>query len=287
MKKIILLIGISSLFFACTNVTETEEYKSLQNQNDSLVTVSSNQNNEVLEYLMDFNSIQENLNLIKEKENIITLNKGNNENKSKREQIKDDINTIYELLNDNKNKLEALNKKYNSSKNKNKKLQKLIETLNVQIVNKNTEIQALNMELKSLNFEIKDLTDELIAVQGMNEKQAAKITSQKDELQTAYYVVGSIKELKEHKIVTKNGGFIGIGRNTKLDDNFDKEYFTEINTVSFNEISLYSKSAKLITTHPKGSYKLEGSDKKTDKLIIIDSEKFWSVSKYLVIEVKN
>ena len=163
----------------------------------------------------------------------------------------------------------------------------MIVTLNQQITDKNTEIQTLNFELKDLNFEIKDLTDELIDMQSNNENQTQVIEKQTNELQTAYYVVGTQKELKEHKIITKEGGFIGLGKNTKLDDNFDKEYFTEISTVSFNKISIFSKKANLITTHPSGSYEWDGTDKKVNNLIIKDSKAFWSVSKYLVVEVTN
>ena len=272
---------------SCTNVTETEEYKALQNQNDSLATLTSSQGAEVMDYLMDFNTIQENLNEIKKREQIISVNKNDSENLNKREQIKEDINTIYNLLKENQEKLHALNRKYKNSGNKNKELQKLITTLNQQIEEKNTEIQALNSELGNLNIEVKDLTDALVETETRNETQAQIIEEQTDELQTAYYVVGSAKELKEHKIITKEGGFIGLGKNTKLDDNFDKDYFTEINTETFSKIAIFAKKATLITTHPKDSYEFDGTDKKVDNLVIKDSKAFWSVSKYLVIEVTN
>jgi len=287
MKKIFLFIGALAFLASCTNVTETEEYKTLQAKTDSLETLSSSQGAEVMEYLMDFNTIQENLNEIKKRENIISVNKNDSEDINKREQIKEDINTIYNLLKENQEKLSALNKKYKNSGYKNKELQKLIATLNQQILNKNTEIEALNHELEGLNIEIKDLTDALVETEQQNEMQAQIIEEQTDELQTAFYVIGTVKELKEHKIITKEGGFIGIGKNTKLDDNFDKEYFTEINTESFKKIAIFASKAELITTHPKGSYEFESNNKKIDNLIITDPKAFWSVSKYLVIEVKN
>ena len=285
MKKLIIIIGAITLLASCTNVTETEEYKNLQAKNDSLETLASSQGAEVMDYLMDFNTIQENLNEIKKKEHIISINKSNSEDINKREQIKEDINTIYNLLKEDQGKLEALNKKYKNSGNKNKELQKLIATLNQQISEKNIEIQTLNSELENLNIEVKDLTDALVETETRNETQAQIIEEQINALQTAYYLVGSAKELKEHKIITKEGGFIGIGKNTKLDDNFNKEYFTEVNTETFNKISIFAKKATLITTHPKDSYEFEGTDKKVDNLIIKDSKAFWSVSKYLVIEV--
>ena len=46
------------------------------------------------------------------------------------------------------------------------------------------------------------------------------------------------------------------------------------------------KSAKLLTNHPAGSYKLEKDNKGQYVLHITAPETFWSVSKYLVIQVK-
>jgi len=287
MKKILIFVGVALTLASCTNVIESDEYKALQAKNDSLETVNSNQNAEVFDYLMDYNAIQENLNEIKKREKIISINKDNSQEVDKKNQITEDINTIYNLLKENQEKLAKLNKRYKKSGNKNKHLQQLINTLNQQIVEKNTEIQILNGELSNLNIEIKDLTDNLMLAEQENEDKAELIENQQNELETAFYVVGTSKDLLEHKVITKQGGFIGLGRNTKLDAEFSKEYFTEINTASFVKIAIFSKTAKLITTHPKGSYKFEGTDKKVDNLIITDSKLFWSVSKYLVIEVKN
>jgi len=287
MKNLIYLIGIAIIFASCTNVIETDEYKSLQAKNDSLETINSTQNAEVFEYLIDFNSIQDNLSEIKKRENIISVNTGDIYITGRREQINEDINTIYDLLKDNQKRLEKLNNKYKNSNYKNKELKKLIHMLNQQISDKNSEIQILNSELKNLNIEIKDLSDALIEVEDRNENQTLIIEAQNNELTKVFYVVGTAKALMENNVITKEGGFIGIGRNSKLDESFNKDYFTEINSDTFTKISIFSKSAKLITNHPKGSYEFEGTKNKVDNLIIKNTNAFWSVSKYLVIEVKN
>jgi len=289
MKKIAFFIAIAivSIIISCTNVTETEEYKVLQAKNDSLENLASSQNADAISYLMNFNSIQENLNEIKQKENIISINKADIEDLSKQEQIKKDIDAIYNLLKENQEKLKALNKKYQRSGKKNKELRRLIATLNQQIADKNSEIQSLSTELDSLNIEIKDLSDALTEVSIQNETQAEIIEKQSDELQTAYYAVGTSQELQEQKVISKEGGFIGIGKSSKLDDDFNKDYFTEINTANFNKITIFASKATVLTTHPKNSYEFEGTDKKVDYLIIKNSKDFWSVSKYLVIVVKK
>jgi len=42
----------------------------------------------------------------------------------------------------------------------------------------------------------------------------------------------------------------------------------------------------LLTSHPEGSYELKKDDKGQLTLVITNPNKFWSVSRYLVIEVK-
>ena len=70
------------------------------------------------------------------------------------------------------------------------------------------------------------------------------------------------------------------------DNDFNKEYFTEIDIRKDKVIKLYSKRAELLTTQPEGSYKLEKDDKGQYVLEITNPNNFWSVSRYLVIQVR-
>ena len=67
---------------------------------------------------------------------------------------------------------------------------------------------------------------------------------------------------------------------------FNKDYFTRIDLRVTKTIKLYSKSAKLMTNHPEGSYSLEKDAQGQYVLRITNPQNFWSVSKYLVITVK-
>lgn len=69
-------------------------------------------------------------------------------------------------------------------------------------------------------------------------------------------------------------------------DDFNKDYFTQIDIRTDKEIKLYSKSAKLLTNHPEGSYSLVKDAKGQYILKITNPNKFWSVSRYLVIQVR-
>ena len=94
---------------------------------------------------------------------------------------------------------------------------------------------------------------------------------------TAWFVFGTKKELKEQRIVEDG---------KVLHANFNKNYFTKIDIRIDKEIKLYSKSAKLLTMHPSSSYTLAKDAKDQFVLRITNPQLFWSTSKYLVVLVK-
>jgi SMC interacting uncharacterized protein involved in chromosome segregation len=156
----------------------------------------------------------------------------------------------------------------------------MIERLNAQIAEKDTEISELKNHLEKLNIELTEVT--------MNYEAAKEMLEDKTtQLHKAYYAFGTSKELINQGVLTREGGFIGIGKAQKLKDNFNKSYFTEVDASELTQIPLSCKKAKLITSHASSSYKFEGEKNKVEKLSIISQEQFWSASKYLVIVVEQ
>ena len=100
---------------------------------------------------------------------------------------------------------------------------------------------------------------------------------QDKQLNTAYYVFGTKKELQEQNVLQKG---------KVLQGNFNKNYFTKIDIRVDKEIKLYSKKAELLTSHPAGSYTLKLDAQQQYVLRITDPQKFWGASKYLVVLVK-
>ena len=111
-----------------------------------------------------------------------------------------------------------------------------------------------------------------------NETKARTVSAQDRELNTAFYVFGTKRELKEQNILQ--------GGEVLRNGNYNKDYFTKIDIRVDRIIHLYSKSAKLMTAHPEGSYTLDRDAQGQYTLRITDPNRFWSVSKYLVIVVK-
>jgi len=105
------------------------------------------------------------------------------------------------------------------------------------------------------------------------------------ELNTAYFAYGTKRELKDNGVITKEGGFIGIGKTSKLKNDFNDNYFEKIDITQKKEITIVGRKPELVTSHPSSSFKLEQGDE-SSKLTISDPEKFWGASKYLVIVVQ-
>lgn len=136
---------------------------------------------------------------------------------------------------------------------------------------------SLNTSVKNLSTDKEKLTNEKQQLQTDNTQKAQTISQQDKQLNTAWYVFGTKKELKQNNIL--NGGKV-------LREGFNRNYFTKIDIRVDKEIKLYSKSAKILTAHPSGSYTLSKDTNGQYVLRISDPDSFWSTSKYLVVQVK-
>jgi DNA repair exonuclease SbcCD ATPase subunit len=285
--SLLVLIG-SVTFNACKNGDEKEANPladSLQGVNGQLNGKLSEKEQALAEFISSFNEIQENLNAIKEKEKIVTQASSTGDVKSKQVQIKEDIQSIYDLMNKNKNRIGSLTSKLKDSKLKVEGLEKMIENLQNSLNLKDEEINDLKNKIEGLHIELSTLNTNYKASEAENAQKAETIKKKTEALNTAYYAVGTSKELKEKKVISKAGGFIGIGKTTTVSEEFNKEYFTKINIEQTTSINLGAKKVKILTNHPKSSYKLVG-EKPVEKLEITNAQDFWSTSKYLVIVIE-
>jgi len=143
---------------------------------------------------------------------------------------------------------------------------------------KDFDIAALNVKISEMDKNVADLSSE-------NDTKKELIEKQDKELNTAYFVVGSKKDLKEKGITSKEGGFIGMGGDKKV--HLNAKEFKEIDIRELKDIEINAGKATLITDHPTSSYKFVMSEKgDVQSITITDYAEFWKMSKYLVIETR-
>lgn len=279
MKKFLLILLILPLAFGCNQ----KKIKELQSKNDSLTSQAQLKDTTIMSYLKSFNDIQSNLDSIKGREMVINENtSGNVEMKpNTQEKILNDIQIINDLMQQNKNKLAALQSRLKKSNVKVVELEKMVENLTKQIADKDVEIATLkeqlaklNLDNEKLNANIKELNAKTDAQTKTINEQVSKINEQTTALNTAFWCIGDRKTLKKNNVIARGG---------KILPNFNKNFFTKVDITQINSIKIGGKKIKILTNHPLSSYKLNG-EKKIESITITNPQEFWSASKYLVIE---
>jgi hypothetical protein len=280
MKKLLIYAFASFLIVSCGNKAEVER---LTQENEALTNELNRKDSTLNLFEESFSTIQENLALIGAREKEIALNAGDlkDGDPDAREEITRDIQAINNLLMENKTTIENLNKKVSAYGAETASFKKLISQLNADVASKEEQISYLKENLTAANFTIDILNEMLDSAEFRNEIQASMIQLQADELTTAFYAIGTYKELKDNGVLEKDGTVVGLGGSKQLKEDFNREYFQEISIVETTTIASNSKKMKLVTNHPVGTFEITGEDLKTLK--IIQPLEFWSVSKYLVI----
>ena len=277
------------VFAACN----TSKQKELERQNDSLVSVAIEQQQITNDLVSTLVTIDENLQEIKAKENLIEVNMGTPEGKSPniQKRINDDIKDIYSLMLANKEKIAELEKRLKNSGSDNKNLNNLVSRLNRQLKEKSVEIIKLNeqlanknIQIEKLNFTVEGMSAVIDSIRTANKQTEATLDSATVELHTAYYAFGTKKELKEHKIIS-NEGLPLIGKQKILDKDFNEDYFTKIDIRDVETIPLFRPKVKMLTSHPENSYEIITTEEETKTIKILDKEAFWSISKFMVVQV--
>ena len=285
MKKVVLFSLCAAAFMASCNQTSQTNKDALQAQNDSLMLELSNRDAELDEIMGSFNEIQEGFREINEAENRVDLQGGAIESQSVSDKIKEDIRFISEKLKSNREQIAKLEKQLKNSSYQSAQLKKAIKNLTDELAAKQQQIETLQAELAAKNIRIAELDEAVVdlnknvdELSAENEAKTKTVEAQDQALNTAWYVFGTKSELKDQKILEKG--------DVLKNQDFNKDYFTKIDIRVDKEIKLYSKRAELLTNHPRGSYELVKDDKGQLTLKITNPKEFWSVSRYLVIQVR-
>ena len=289
MKKTALLsLIVIAAFALCFNSCgESTAEKSLQQENDSLRNVIVNMEQSVDSYFKELNDIADNIDRMKSIEGYLDHQSNiDGISADPTQRIQDNLDVLNKLMQENNEKIKSLNKKLQNSGLKISSLQKQItkltadnEALASEMVQVRKRLEEQNLIIASQSDSISAISNQNEALIAQNEETTSRLNQTTEELNVAYYVWGTSKELKAKGIVPK-----GIGGARKvLTEDFNQDHFIKIDIREVNQINTYAKRAKVLTTHPANSYVLEKVDG-TYTIRITDYKTFWSISKYLVIE---
>ena len=277
-----MIFAVAGCLVACDGGNGGKE--SVESEKDSLRSVIEQKDNEINDLMGTFNEIQQGFDLINEAEGRVNMLKGNAERNNMAENIRENMEFIQQTLAENKRKIAELENKLNSSSINSSQLKEAVNRLMGQLKEKDEEIELLRSELAeknvmiaALDSTVNVLKDENAEIRRDRDVSDEIARNQDVQLNTAWYVFGTSKELKEQGILQKG---------EVLKGEYNKNYFTKIDIRKVNVIPLESRYAELLTNHPANSYSLLKDSKGEYTLRITDAAKFWSVSKYLVVRVK-
>lgn len=281
MKKVIYFACL--IAFALTGCTQRKTSTAVDPANDSLQQVIAQRDSEINDMMVTLNEITEGFRQINEAENRVSIVK-DGEGTNKRQQIKENIQFISNTMQRNRELIKKLQQQLRDSRFNGGELKKAIENLMQQLDEKNQQLQQLRTELDSKDIHIAELDETVNSLnsnvsnlKNESDQKSQTISNQDKQLNTAWFVFGTKKELKDQHILA-NGKV--------LESSFNKNYFTKIDIRMDKEIKLYSKSARVLTMHPSSSYTLSRDANNQYILRINNPQIFWSTSKYLVVLVK-
>lgn len=287
MKKILFLAAISAaLLTSCGNSTSK-----LISERDSLQKVIDQKDEEINDVISLFNEVQEGFALINDAEGRVNMMSQNAEGNRNADNIRENMEFIQNTISANRQKIEELEKKLSASSLNTKKLQEMIQKLTEQLESEKAEVEELRAELQkkdvqiaTLNADVSILTSENEIVKSQRDASRQLAKNQDQQLNAAWYVIGSFKELKAYNIRKDK-----TTDSDKLKNDFDKTHFTQIDIRQTLVFPIQSKKKPEIRSkHPENSYTLtqDKNQKKTWTLQIKQDsfEQFWSISRYLVIE---
>ena len=282
-----------ALIAASCDVERSEKYQTLLAERDSLYTEAVAAKGGFNNALNTINDIEAALEAVRAQENIILMdNQEGNTNKAVSE-----INAIQQTLQENRQKIENLEKQLAEQGASSKALNQTVKRLKKQLEEKDTYISSLKDELQQsreqiaelneqvtdLNNNINELNTNLDVMAVQNAAQQATIENQDAMLNTVWICIATQQMLVEKGIISKGGLFQSKEISKQ---GFDKKQFVEGNKRELELIPLNTKKAKVMTTHPDSSYEIKEGEDGAQTLHILDKEAFWSISNYLVVSIK-
>ncbi len=293
-KRILVIALSSAVFFACDKQVNNEKEEEYLNKITELEARQAELQNEVQEkdsammtFMKSIAEIERNLQEIRAREMNIELTQQEDDLSPNdlRNQISEDIAVIDRLIGENKRTISGLSTRLQQSNDKNQELRVTMKALEKDLTQKIKEreynITLLKDRLDDTQATVKDLMADVDSLVRTNKEKTIR-------LNTAYYVAGDYKQLKEEQILDKEGGFLGfLGRTEAVRDDFQRDKFTRIDIREKIFFPMEGKDVELVTIHPPESYKIEKEeDSEKINLVVSDPEKFWESSKYLVMMVK-
>lgn len=283
MKKVFVFGGLFALM--CTMIACGDKTKS-NPEADSLRTQLSAQMEEMDEMNLFLDAVNMSMDSVVNMEGSVLRTTGESP-LSRKEQIQKNMEAYKLILQQQRERLDILEKKLKDNNAYAGKMQKTIAALKQQLEEKDQAIIKLSEELEQRNFQIEELKDNVdnlnVQVAELEEDSKAKqeeIDEKVNQMNEAYVFIGDKDALKKAGLI--EGG--SLLKKSKLNtSNIDKKLFKKVDIRNVKSFQIPDSKPEVLTQMPAGSYEITKTGNNSSELTITDPARFWGVSRFLII----
>jgi len=284
MKNAVLGLGLALSLHACSGGNKEEDEVAINHEQEYLDEIME-KDSVIKQIFTSMDEIENELNKVKEQHNIATLTTTDAElSASQKDKIITDITTLSSLLEENRKQIAEYKRSVGRYKGKEKEFTKKVSELEAMLQERENSINGLKQLIAQMDADINRLNTRVDSLNTENTAKADVIKHKDEQIQTAFVIQGTRKELKEDGIIVTKGGVLGVGRTSTISPTVDQSKLTKVNIYETRSIPVNSKKAKLISVHPSGSYELKKEGDEIASIEILDADQFWRSSKYLVVQ---
>jgi len=276
----------------CNNKSEQLEKLNteLQAKNSELANDLSARDEYIDTVTQTINDIYSNLESVRSREGVVLKESNEIESKKKltsrdiREKLLVEVSLIDSSLKVNRKRITDLQSKLNSAKKQYTGLKNMVAALKQTIEEREATIAQLEQKITALETEVSTKTQMLVQSDSVIQQQHGIIDAQHSEINRAYYIVGTRRELESKGVIAKQGGWLWglLGSTTVLSSGIDSKYFYPIDKFQNTTIDISGKIDEIIPKRDETFYSVGEVSKNEMKLIISQPQSFWQ-DKYLVI----
>ena len=284
----VILAGIA--IFQFWNISQKkQEIATLQQEKTALTEEQTKLNNYIADVTQTIDEVGNKLKEVREKQVAISsLIPKAEADKSKKAQLIDDISAIQTQLQQNRQDIEDLKAKMKKSAVRIKSLENMVAKLQKEVEDNQATIAQMRATLEEKELVIKQTKETLTATQENLKKTETNLQKTEQTLEetrnTAYYIIGTAKELKEKNVIDQYGIF---SKKSALTSEFERSVFTKIDIRKTREIPIdcKAKDVRIVPPRSEASYTVEDAGSNKSILKVTNQEQFWKIP-YLAIIVK-
>ena len=293
LKKSVYFFFVLFLCFVSFSCGHSNLSKELSAERDSLIKVNQQQNEALTEITSTIAQVSVTLDSIAKHEQILYSNRDIEGRVLSRKKILENLSFFENLLTEKSKEMKAMEESLSNKDGNIRKFQIMIDYLVNEIDKKNENIRVLRRELERKNGNISILTDKLSSLKNdvltlndtisMLQEKTETFSEQEKKINEVYYTIGTKKDLIARGLLSSRGLFA----KKRIDySSLDTSMFVKADMRFLKQLIIVGKEPQILTNVVSTSYTLTENGRDSYILKIIDSISFWSVSKYLIIQIK-